>query len=89
MDMTKFAELEDSGFITFCERLRRWIEADLKASSADYEQSTTVRQYGDNSRQYNLCGEGTQKITGGSYFEADGEMNFLEIPPLPANRRNK
>ena len=83
--MTKFANLEDSGFIAFCERLRRWIEeADPKASAADYEQSTIVRQYGDNSRQYNMSGKGAQKNTGGHFFKADGDMNFLEIPPLPA-----
>lgn len=88
MDITKFANLEDCGFIAFCGGLRRWIEADPKASSADYEQSIICRQYDDN-RQYIMSGKGAQKYTGGSYFQAGGNMNFLEIPPLSAKGRNR
>ena len=92
MDMTKFNNLEDSGFILFCERLRRWIKADRKAPSAVYEQSTIGRrraqQFGNNNRQYNLFG-GMQQVTGGHIFKADGDMNFPEIPALPANERTK
>ena len=60
MDMTKFAHLEDSGFIYFCERLRRWIEADLKASAW---------QYGEYNCQYNMFGKGEQRITGGHFLK--------------------
>ena len=70
--------MDDCGFIAVCEILEQWIKADLKA-----------RQYGKNICQYNMLSRGEQQITGGHFFEADGDMNFLEIPPLPANERNK
>ncbi|KAJ6136983.1 hypothetical protein N7497_012235 [Penicillium chrysogenum] len=40
-----------------------------------------ANQYGANSRQYNLFGGGTQKITEGHYFEAHGNQNFGIVPP--------
>ncbi|GCB25134.1 hypothetical protein AAWM_08019 [Aspergillus awamori] len=40
-----------------------------------------ANQYGENSRQYNLFGEGTQRIADGHYFEAKGNQNFGILPP--------
>lgn len=68
MDMTKFATVDDPEFIAVCERLRKWIKADLKASSA--------WQYGKNNCQYNMFGKGEQQITGGHFFKANGDQNF-------------
>lgn len=45
------------------------------------DQPRAANQYGANSRQYNLFGGGTQKITEGHYFEAHGNQNFGTIPP--------
>lgn len=45
------------------------------------EQPGAASQYGDNNRQYNLFGEGTQKIADGHYFEAQGNQNFGMVPP--------
>ncbi|KAJ5998859.1 hypothetical protein N7451_006669 [Penicillium sp. IBT 35674x] len=44
------------------------------------DQPGTANQYGENSRQYNLFGEGTQRIADGHYFEAKGNQNFGIIP---------
>lgn len=72
MDMTKFATVDDPGFIAVCERLLQWIkEADPKASSA----GCIARQYGKNNCQYNMLG-GEQQITGGHFFKANGDQNF-------------
>ncbi|QRD93637.1 hypothetical protein F9C07_8084 [Aspergillus flavus] len=45
------------------------------------EQPRAVAQYGDYSRQYNLLGEGGQRIADGHYFEARGNQNFGMFPP--------
>ncbi|KAJ5935949.1 hypothetical protein N7454_005247 [Penicillium verhagenii] len=44
------------------------------------DQPGAANQYGENSRQYNLFGEGTQKIADGHYFEAKGNQNFGIFP---------
>lgn len=44
------------------------------------EQPGAANQYGDHNRQYNLFGEGTQKMADGHYFEAKGNQNFGIIP---------
>jgi hypothetical protein len=44
------------------------------------EQPNSANQYGDNNRQYNLFGDGTQKIADGHYFEAQGNQNFGMMP---------
>ncbi|KAJ5267409.1 hypothetical protein N7478_010217 [Penicillium angulare] len=44
------------------------------------EQPGAANQYGENSRQYNLFGEGTQRIADGHYFEANGNQNFGILP---------
>ena len=65
---------------------------DANASSADCKLPDTtkyVRQYGNHNRQYNMFGKGVQTVVGGHYFETMGDQNFLGIPPLPANERNK
>ncbi|KAA8642377.1 hypothetical protein EYZ11_009966 [Aspergillus tanneri] len=51
------------------------------------EQPGAANQYGDNSRQYNLFGEGTQKIADGHYFEAHGHQNFGMVPPKESVER--
>lgn len=74
MDMTKFTTMDDCGFIAVCKILRQWIkEANPNASSA----GCIARQYGEQNRQYNMFGGRVQQITRGSYFETDGNMNFL------------
>ncbi|ODM15240.1 hypothetical protein SI65_09181 [Aspergillus cristatus] len=71
MDMTKFATMDDSGFIAVCESLGRWInEVDAKGPSADYELLNPARQ------QYNHFGKGEQKIFGGSCYETNGHQTF-------------
>lgn len=57
--------------------------AEVSPSLADTDladQPRTASQYGNNNCQYNLFGKGTQKITGGHYFEAQGDQNFGMIP---------
>lgn len=44
------------------------------------DQPGAANQYGDNNRQYNLFGEGTQKMVDGHYFEAKGNQNFGIMP---------
>ncbi|KAB8265215.1 hypothetical protein BDV32DRAFT_116215 [Aspergillus pseudonomiae] len=46
------------------------------------EQPGTANQYGDKCRQYNVFGEGTQRIADGHYFEAKGNQTFGMMPPL-------
>lgn len=41
------------------------------------ERNSAANQYGDNNRQYNLFGKGTQKIVDGHYFEAHGNQNSV------------
>lgn len=58
--------------------------AEVSPSLADSDladKPEAASQYGDNNRQYNLFGEGTQKIADGHYFEAMGNQNFGIIPP--------
>ncbi|KAE8382645.1 hypothetical protein BDV26DRAFT_288209 [Aspergillus bertholletiae] len=45
------------------------------------EQPRAANQYGDHSRQYNLLGEGAQRIADGHYFEARGNQTFGMFPP--------
>ncbi|OJJ52100.1 hypothetical protein ASPSYDRAFT_52505 [Aspergillus sydowii CBS 593.65] len=45
------------------------------------DQPKAANQYGAKSRQYNLFGGGTQKITEGHYFEAHGNQTFGIVPP--------
>jgi len=51
------------------------------------EKNGAANQYGDNNRQYNLFGKGTQKIVDGHYFEAHGDQNFSMIPPKESIER--
>lgn len=44
------------------------------------DQPKAASQYGDNNRQYNLFGKGTQKVAVGHYFEAKRDQNFGMIP---------
>ncbi|ODM21100.1 hypothetical protein SI65_04153 [Aspergillus cristatus] len=76
MDMTKFATVDDSGFIAVRETLGSWIkEVDANGSSLP----DTVNQYSGNNRQYNNFGEGKQMIVGGSHFETEGDQNFTVL----------
>lgn len=84
--MTKFANVDDPGFMALCGELRRWIrdaEANKRrnANPSLAEQPGVANQYGENNRQYNLLSEGTQKNTDGHYFKAKGDQNFGIIPP--------
>ena len=86
MDMTKFVNLEDPGFVAVCGELRRWIrETDTKkrhcSNKSSADKPDAASQHGENSRQYNCFGNSTQKITDGHYFEAKGDQNFGIIPP--------
>lgn len=85
MDMTKFVNFEDPGFVAVCGELRRWIrETDTnnkhRSNQSPRDKHDAARQHGENSRQYNLFGNGTQKIADGHYFEAKGNQNFSMIP---------
>lgn len=85
MDMAKFTNVDDPGFVAVCGELRRWIrdvEANKRrrANPSLGEQPGIASQYGGNNRQYNLFSEGTQKNTEGHYFEAKGDQNFGMIP---------
>ncbi|RJE25727.1 hypothetical protein PHISCL_01915 [Aspergillus sclerotialis] len=58
-------------------------QAEFSTSLSDSDladQARAANQYGNNCRQYNLFGEGIQKITDGHYFEAQGNQNFGMIP---------
>ncbi|RMJ25211.1 hypothetical protein PHISP_03917 [Aspergillus sp. HF37] len=73
MDMPKFANSDDPGFVALCGELRRWIKETKanerrRASPSMAEQPGVANQYGENNRQYNLFSEGTQKNTEGHYF---------------------
>lgn len=84
MDMTKFVNAEDPGFVAICGELRRWIrdtDINKRRHTNRADQPDAAVQHGNNARQYNLIGEGTQKITDGHYFEANGDQNFGMIPP--------
>ena len=86
MDMTKFVNFEDPGFKAVCGELRRWIRnADRKKRHGSNKSLTdkpdAAYQHGENSRQYNVFGDGTQRIADGHYFEAKGDQNFGTIPP--------
>ncbi|OKO90002.1 hypothetical protein PENSUB_13543 [Penicillium subrubescens] len=87
MDMTKFANVDDPGFVAVCGELRRWIRGTnahkkRQTNPSLVEQpSLAAGQYGDNNRQYNQFGEGAQKIVDGHYFEAHGNQNFGMVPP--------
>lgn len=86
MDMTKFVNIEDPGFVAICGELRRWVkDSDINkrrhANRSPADKPDAASQHGDNARQYNLFGEGMQKIADGHYFEAKGDQNFGMIPP--------
>ncbi|KAJ5216200.1 uncharacterized protein N7498_002607 [Penicillium cinerascens] len=86
MNMARFTNVEDPGFMAVCGELRRWIRdaqgnTRRHANSPLDEQPGVANQYGDNSRQYTLLGSGTQKNTEGHYFKAKGDQNFGMIPP--------
>lgn len=86
MDMTKFVNLEDPGFLAVCGELRRWSrETDInkrnRSNQSSADKPDTACQHGENSRQYNLFGNGTQKLADGHYFEAKRDQNFGMIPP--------
>ena len=88
--------LEDLGILVanevFLKEMYRQIEplakaredlSEVSTSLADSDledQPRTANQYGDNSRQYNLFGEGIQKTADGHYFESQGNQNFGMIP---------
>lgn len=82
--MTKFVNAEDPGFVAICGELRRIRDTDMnkgRSMNRRVDLPGTAVQHGENARQYNLIGEGTQKITDGHYFEAKGDQNFGMIPP--------
>ena len=84
MDMTKFVNAEDPGFVAICGELRRIRDTDIQNKGRRMNQADqpgAAVQHGENARQYNHFGEGTQKITDGHYFEAKGDQNFGMIPP--------
>ncbi|KAJ6091638.1 hypothetical protein N7467_003607 [Penicillium canescens] len=88
--------LEDLGVLVahniFLAEMKRQVEplakareelAEVSPSLADSnmaDQSGAANQYGDNNRQYNLFGNGTQKVANGHYFEAMGDQNFDICP---------
>lgn len=92
--MTKFANVDDPGFVAVSGELRRWIR-DTNANKRCHanhppaEQPGLANQYGDNNRQYNLFSEGTQKIVDGHYFEAQGNQNFGMVPPKESAERKE
>lgn len=89
--------LEDLGVLVahniFLAEMKRLVEplenarkelAEVSPSLTDSDltdQPGTANQYGDYNRQYNLFGNGTQRIANGHYFEAMGNQNFGMIPP--------
>ncbi|OGE46780.1 hypothetical protein PENARI_c112G10059 [Penicillium arizonense] len=96
--------LEDLGVLVahniFLAEMKRQVEplakaleelAEVSPSLADSnlaDQPGAANQYGDNNRQYNLFGNGTQKIATGHYFEARGNQNFGTIPPEDSMKSN-
>ncbi|OGE46779.1 hypothetical protein PENARI_c112G04431 [Penicillium arizonense] len=92
MNMARFANVDDPGFVAVCGELRRWIR-DAEGNKRRHENSSQVEQpgianqYGDNNRQYTLVGDGTQKNAEGHLFEAKGDQHFGMIPPKEAAER--
>lgn len=86
MNMARFTNVEDPGFVAVCGELRRWTRdaqgnTRRHANSSLDEQPGVANQYGDNNRQYTLLWGGIQKNAEGHYFEANGDQNFGMIPP--------
>ena len=87
MDMTKFPNGDDPGFVAICEKLHLWaVNVDANkmhcAKSTLSQQPGCASQYGDNNCQYNLYGKGTQRIALGHYYEANGHQKFSVIPRM-------
>ncbi|KAE8382644.1 Alpha/Beta hydrolase protein [Aspergillus bertholletiae] len=86
MDMTKFASVDDPGFVAICGELRRWSKDTGGATKSCHGDSSrtahagAARQYGANSQQYNQFGGGTQNIVGSHQYQAQGDMNFGMVP---------
>ena len=92
--MTKFDNLEDPGFVAVSGELRRWVkDTDINkrhhTNQSPADQPHTANQHGENARQYNHSGTGTQRNAGGHYFEAKGVQNFGMIPPMDSIEKNK
>ncbi|KAJ6003563.1 hypothetical protein N7522_006255 [Penicillium canescens] len=89
IDMKKFANADDPGFMAVCEELLQWMR-DMGAKKRRHanvspNQSSVASQHGHNTRQYNLIGgDGTQKVIGGNYFKTNGNQNFHFMPPKNA-----
>jgi hypothetical protein len=92
MNMARFANVDDPGFVAVCGELRRWIR-DVEGNKRRHKNPSLVEkpgianQYGNNNRQYTLVGDGTQKIAEGHLFEAKGDQHFGMIPPKEAAER--
>ncbi|KAI3113481.1 hypothetical protein CBS147333_2919 [Penicillium roqueforti] len=86
MDMPKFVGVEDPGFVAVSGELRRW-NRDLEMNQRHHskqppaDKPRDASQYGRNGRQYNVYANGSQRISDGHYFEANGDQNFAMIPP--------
>ncbi|RYP02565.1 hypothetical protein DL765_010728 [Monosporascus sp. GIB2] len=88
MDMTKFASIDDPGFVAVCGELRRWIR-DMSAaerrhekpplsSNSDFaEQPGTANQFGYGNRMLNNFGGSQKNIEGGNYESGGGPMTIV------------
>ena len=89
MDMTKFTNADDPGFVAICGELRRWIRDTDAAErrrvppsvpdSACDDQPAAAAMFGNGNRQFNAFG-GTQNNVDGNFFEAKGDQYFGTIP---------
>ncbi|CAG7975053.1 unnamed protein product [Penicillium nalgiovense] len=94
MDMTKFADSTDPGFLAVCGEMRRWIKNENSGSkyhasqppaNSAPAQTGSASQYGNNNRQYNSLGD-SQKTVGGSYYEVNGDQHLAyRRIPFPRN----
>ncbi|KAB8240719.1 hypothetical protein BDV35DRAFT_385577 [Aspergillus flavus] len=82
-DMTKFSRIDDPSFIAICGKLREWVKdmdvtqmARSRLSYGDSPPAHLAFQYGDNSKQYNQFGPGTQNIIGSHQYLSEGNMSF-------------
>ena len=94
IDITKFDNLEDPGFVAVSGELCRWVkDTDINkrhpTNQSPADQAHTANQHGENARKYNHFGGGMQRNAGGHYFEAKGNQNFGMIPPMDSIEKNK
>jgi hypothetical protein len=76
--MSQFANTDDAGFQAFCQQLNQWV-MQISENESKNVPGAHARQYGDNSEQYNLLGNGTQYITGGNCFKSSGNQTFRYV----------